>query len=500
MPRQVPQQMPQDVQEESETPGYIGVTPPPSAMPMQAQPPLTYTLNEPSKKKSGGRVALIVLAAMLCVLVCFGAGAMGTLLMEQHLLDRLGDINADNNNEAPDTDAWEGGHAADDAPDTQSPQDTQPSQTPGGSTTGKPSAVTPNWAEMPEIDKQQTMGDVGYAGSAGDDAYETLAEAVDMVNETVVEIFTETIVNGGWLGNYIEDGAGSGVVISEEGYIVTNHHVIEGASSIQVRTTDGTIYEAQLVGTDAATDIAVLWVNAPDGLVSATLGCSADLVVGESVFAIGNPLGSLGGTVTDGIISATARSITVDSMPMTLLQTNAAVNPGNSGGGLFNMAGELIGVVNAKASEDNVEGLGFAIPVDTAYEVICQLIEYGYVRGVVDAGLDLYDVSSANIMAAVRYFGMSHSGTYVMDSIYSDEILFGDLLLKVGDIAVSTSQEAEAAFRTYEIGDTVELTLLRLQSEVRGGREYYVEAKVTVQLTLREYVPEDVGIRFENVE
>lgn len=493
--------MPQ-TQEEAEAPGYIGVTPPPSAVPLQAQPPLTYALNEPPKKKRGGRVALIALAAVLCVLLCFGAGAMGTLLMEQHLLDRLGNIDTDNkDNEAPGADAWEGDHAADDAHDAQPPQQgTQPSQTPGGSTPEKPSEGSPNWSKMPEIDKQPTMGDVSYAGSAGDNAYETLAEAVDMVNETVVEIFTETLINGGWLGNYVAGGAGSGVVISEEGYIVTNNHVVEGASNIQVRMTNGAIYEAQLVGTDATTDIAVLWVNAPDGLVAATLGCSADLVVGESVFAIGNPLGSLGGTVTNGIISATERSTTVDGVSMTLLQTNAAVNPGNSGGGLFNMAGELIGVVNSKPSRDNVEGLGFAIPVDTAYEVICQLIEYGYVRGVVDAGLDLYDVSSSNIMAAVRYFGMSHSGAYVMDSAYSEDILFGDLLLAVDDVAVSTKKEAEAAFRAHEIGDTVTLTLLRLQSEVRDDREYYVETKVTVELTLQEYVPEDVGIRFENAE
>jgi serine protease Do len=320
------------------------------------------------------------------------------------------------------------------------------------------------------------------------------------VDETVVEIFTETIVSGGWLGNYVADGAGSGVIISKDGHIVTNNHVIDGASTIHVRLTDGTTFEAQLVGADQATDLAVLWVNSAEPLPEANLGCSADLIVGESVFAIGNPLGSLGGTVTDGIISATERTIMVDGVDMALLQTNAAVNPGNSGGGLFNMAGQLIGVVNAKSSADDVEGLGFAIPVDTAYEVICQLIEFGYVRGVVDSGLELYDVSSSNIMAAVRYFGMSHSGVYVMDSAFCEDVLFGDLLLVVGQTPVSTAREAEAAFRTYAIGDTVTLTVIRLVAEMRNGREYYVETKMTLELVLQEYVPDDIGIRFENAQ
>jgi serine protease Do len=337
----------------------------------------------------------------------------------------------------------------------------------------------------PQLDKSDSLGKLTYSGSAGANAYSTMAEAIDKVQATVVEISTETMVSGGWLGNYVSSGAGSGVVISEDGYIVTNNHVIADADTITVRMTDGSEYSAVLIGRDVATDIAVIWVDTKGvSLQAAQLGCSADLIVGEWVFAIGNPLGSLGGTVTNGIISATARGIVIDGQKMTLLQTNAAVNPGNSGGGLFNMAGQLIGVVNAKCSEDDVEGLGFAIPVDTAYEVISQLIEYGYVRGVVDHGLSPYDITSANIMTAWRYFNSSYAGVYILESAHTDELKYGDLLYAIDGVKVASSKEVEAVLSGYEIGDTVTLTV------VRAEREHKVE------LTLKEYVPSDLNVQF----
>ena len=337
----------------------------------------------------------------------------------------------------------------------------------------------------PDLDKSNSLGQLTWSGSAGKDAYSTMTQAIAAVADTVVEISTETMVSGGWLGNYVSSGAGSGVVISSDGYIVTNNHVIDGADNINVRMSDGTVYAAMLIGRDFASDIAVLWIDTQDQeLQAAQMGCSADLIVGETVFAIGNPLGSLGGTVTDGIISATARSITISGQNMTLLQTNAAVNPGNSGGGLFNMAGQLIGVVNAKCSQDDVEGLGFAIPVDTAYDVIDQLIKYGYVRGVVDAGLSLYDITSSNIMTAWRYFNSTNVGVYVVESAHTDEVKYGDLLYAIDGVQVRSSEEVEALLSTYEIGDTVELTLIRAEKEY------------TVSLTLQEYVPSDLNVQF----
>ena len=169
-------------------------------------------------------------------------------------------------------------------------------------------------------------------------------------------------------------GAGSGVIISENGYIITNHHVIEGAGAITVRLTNGCEYAAGVVGSDPDGDIALIKIDATD-LCAATIGSSKSVVVGQQVLAIGNPLGTLGGTVTDGIISALDRKIPIDGVEMTLLQTNAAINPGNSGGGLFNRSGELIGIVNAKRAETGVEGLGFAIPVDIAWEIALQIAQ-----------------------------------------------------------------------------------------------------------------------------
>ena len=195
--------------------------------------------------------------------------------------------------------------------------------------------------------------------SAGANAT-TIPTVVARVADSVVEISTETLVQSGRVGQYITSGAGSGVIVSSEGFIVTNHHVIDGADTIIVRLTDGTKYQATLIGSDEQTDVAVLWIDAADReLAVAPLGASFDLVVGEDIIAIGNPLGSLGGTVTEGIVSATARTITVDHVDMTLLQISAPINPGNSGGGLFNMAGELVGIVNAKYSSEEIEGLSF---------------------------------------------------------------------------------------------------------------------------------------------
>ena len=211
------------------------------------------------------------------------------------------------------------------------------------------------------ININEQIGSTGYSGDL------SISEVVELVADTVVEITTTNLVTDRFYGQYVTSGAGSGVIISENGYIITNHHVIDGARSITVRLTDGSEFSAALVGSDADKDVAVIKISA-NGLNAAVLGSSASLVVGQEVVAIGNPLGSLGGTVTDGIISALDRTVVVDGHQMTLMQTNAAINPGNSGGGLFNRAGELIGIVNAKQSDTGIEGLGFAIPIDIAWE------------------------------------------------------------------------------------------------------------------------------------
>ena len=168
---------------------------------------------------------------------------------------------------------------------------------------------------------------------------------------TVVEIVTESVSTATtfWGGNYVTSGAGSGVIISSDGLIITNNHVVSGANTIKVTLKDGTQYDAKLIGTDPDSDIAVIKIEAT-GLPCALVGDSDKLEVGDEVVAVGNPLGELGGTVTNGIISALSRDVNIDGTEMSLIQTNAAVNPGNSGGGLFNMYGGLIGIVNAKST------------------------------------------------------------------------------------------------------------------------------------------------------
>ncbi len=310
--------------------------------------------------------------------------------------------------------------------------------------------------------------------SAGED-HLSVATVVARVSASVVEITTETIVQSGHIGQYITSGAGSGVIISGDGFIVTNNHVIEGANSITVRINDGKEFAATLVGTDPDTDIAVLWIDAGAyPLTVATLGASFDLVVGEDIIAIGNPLGSLGGTVTEGMISATARDINVGGADMTLLQVSAPINPGNSGGGLFNLAGELVGVVNAKMSSEEIEGLGFAIPVDTAYEVILELIEYGYVRGRPSFGATVVDVTS--VQTAMRYFNSFYTGVYVYDEGH-EILLYGDLIITADGYEIPDSATLTAVIKSHSVGDTLELTILR-------GRQ-----EMTVTVTVREAVP-----------
>ena len=322
---------------------------------------------------------------------------------------------------------------------------------------------------------------VGVGSAEG--ATMSMAAVVAAVKDSVVEITTETVVTGSRFSQYVASGAGSGVVIAKEGYVITNHHVIADANNIMVRTTDGKEYKASLVGSDASSDVAVIKIEPEVELTVAVLGDSSKLMVGETALAIGNPLGSLGGTVTSGIISALDRELEIDGESMRLLQTNAAVNPGNSGGGLFNMAGQLIGIVNAKSSGEDVEGLGFAIPVNTAQEIAAQLIEYGYVRGRVDIGLSMIDISSVFDLMA---YGLNSPGVYVLESPYNDQIRSGDRIQAVNGVAVSTAAEVKAAYRDCAVGDVITVSIVR-------GRQV-----LEVQITLREYVPNSTGVEFGN--
>ena len=317
-------------------------------------------------------------------------------------------------------------------------------------------------------------------GSAGEDAY-AVSGVVHKVQDAVV-VIDVTIKGNSPFGNPITTtGAGSGVIISDEGYILTCHHVIDGATTITVTLRNGNAYTATLVGSDEMSDLAVLKIFANETLTFVEQGHSADLVAGEQVVAIGNPLGTLGGTVTVGYISATERTVvTSDGTEMTLIQTDAAINSGNSGGGLFNLAGQLIGIVSSKYSASGVEGLAFAIPIDSAYPVQLDLMQYGYVRGVIDHGLTLLDITEENLKQYHAFYGIDKVGVYVVESIYATDLKNSDRILSVNNVEVNTIAEVKELLKGCKVGDT-----LTIVADRKGET-------VVSTLTLQEYVPDRI--------
>ena len=316
------------------------------------------------------------------------------------------------------------------------------------------------------------------------DSEQQLTALVENVADTVVEITTSQVTTGSWMQQYVTEGAGSGVVITSNGYIITNNHVIEGADTIQVTMRDGSEYAATLIATDEMYDIAVIKIEAT-GLKAATFGDSDDLKVGQTAVAIGNPLGSLGGTVTEGIISATGRQIYVEGIPMTLLQTTAAINPGNSGGGLFNLAGELIGVVNAKMSEEGIEGLGFAIPSNTALAAATDLLTQGYVTGRPDVGFTVMEITD---MMTLMQYGVLYPGVYVMQlgANAPESVKTLDCIVSVNGQSVADADDFKSALYASSVGDTLTVTFLRKEqttssgSGAQGGGYTKVEAEIPV--------------------
>lgn len=296
----------------------------------------------------------------------------------------------------------------------------------------------------------------------------SMADIAAKVQPSVVAITTEQMVStNSWFGSYVQSGAGSGVIISEDGYILTCAHVVNGASNITVQLSDDTEYTASIVGLDTSTDVAVLKIDAT-GLSAATLGDSDALAVGELAVAVGNPLGTLSGTVTNGIISAVNRSVEVESNEMSLIQTDAAISPGNSGGGLFNGQGELIGIVNAKSGSTtdtgeatNAEGLGFAIPINTAMDIAQDLIENGYVKRPA-LGVTVITVTQDNAMQ----FGVSNYGVYIYQitpgsGAANAGLQVGDRIIAIDDNSVSDSNDLTGYLQQKEVGDTVNLQIER---------------------------------------
>ncbi len=262
---------------------------------------------------------------------------------------------------------------------------------------------------------------------------------------------------------------GSGFIVSEDGYIVSNHHVVDGAETLIVTTHDGEEYTATLVGSDAANDVALLKIEA-ESLPAVTLGSSDALAIGDQVVAIGNPLGELTSTQTVGYVSGKDRSVSTDGTVINMLQTDAAINPGNSGGALFNMYGQVVGITTAKysgttSSGASIEGIGFAIPINDVKDILEDLKNFGYVTGAY-LGVQVRDMNAE--MAAMYNLPI---GAYV-DSVEQGScaekggIRGQDIILGLDDYEITSISDLTRALRKFDAGDTVTVTVLRAGREM----------------------------------
>ena len=330
----------------------------------------------------------------------------------------------------------------------------------GGAVVASRAGLTGNQVVVQQVERST---DATAAGST-DGTGMSVQQIASVVSPSVVAITTEQMSSSQtWFGGYyVQSGAGSGVIISQDGYILTCAHVVSGATSVKVQLNGSDeSYDATVVGQDSTSDIAVLKIDAT-GLTPAVIGDSDALAVGEVAVAVGNPLGTLSNTVTDGIVSALNRQVTVQNNDMTLIQTDASISPGNSGGGLFNASGELIGIVNAKSSYSEAEGIGFAIPINTAMEIGRQLIENGSVARPA-LGVKIVDVTDAQ---TAQQLGVSTMGVYVVEVTKGSGadaagVQAGDRVLAVDDTAVSDSSALKNYLKDKGIGDTVNLQVER---------------------------------------
>lgn len=295
-------------------------------------------------------------------------------------------------------------------------------------------------------------------------------KAIDKAFNTVVEITCtiETQYSSGFFffgggGSQISQVSGSGVIISEDGYIVTNNHVVDnayGEDAVKVKLYNNQTYTAKIIGKDAKTDLAVIKIE-EKGLPFSSFVNSSELVMGEEVLVIGNPLGT-GIACSNGIISALEKEIYINNVYLTVIQTNAAVNQGNSGGGLFDLNGNIVGIVNAKTSsnalysEATVEGMGYAIPADTVKRIVAELVENGYVKDRAALGIRVYTGDS--------YY--STNGVIVTEVIKGGSadiagIKVNDVITKVNGVEVKTYADLSKVLDSKVVGDQVTVTILR---------------------------------------
>ena len=319
--------------------------------------------------------------------------------------------------------------------------------------------------ELPSMNLQQTPQSVDNVPTEGG---VPLQDIYTQNIDSVASIYCTTS-----RGN----STGTGVILSNNGYIVTNAHVVDGAISVTVQLTDERVFSAGIVGRDEISDLAVLSIDAKD-LVPAQFGDSSSLRVGDTVVAIGDPLGvEFRGTYTDGIVSAINRDVEIDGRTMTLIQTNAALNSGNSGGPLINCYGQVIGIntmkIGAFTDSAGVEGLGFAIPSATVKDIVDQLIAQGYVSGRPTLGL-----IGETLSTFYQHYYRLPAGLYITyveqgSDAYRKGVEDGDILMSINDTRVTTMDDINAAIYNLEVGETVQTIIYR------GGQQYQVELVLT---------------------
>ena len=277
--------------------------------------------------------------------------------------------------------------------------------------------------------------------------------------------------------------SGSGFIITQDGYIVTNYHVVNGANTIKVTLYNGDTYDATLVGGDSDYDVAVLKINAA-GLTPVTLGSSADVNVGDSVLAIGNPLGELTFSMSGGYVSSCNRAINVDGTPFNMIQVDCSINPGNSGGPLMNLYGEVVGIVSAKYStysSTTVEGLGFAIPIDDVKSIITDIMENG---AVTDKAYMAVTVGTMNAQLAAQYSFDIDQGVFVYSVVSGGAgdkagLRLGDVITKMDDTTLTSRQDLSAALKGYRAGDTATLTVYRSGSYITTQITFDQQPQIT---------------------
>ena len=286
--------------------------------------------------------------------------------------------------------------------------------------------------------------------------------------ESVVAI--SCTVTGTSFGQTVQStSSGSGFILSEDGYVVTNYHVVDGASAISFTTSDGTEYEAAYIGGDEFNDIALVKAEA-SGLRPAEIGSSANLIVGDQVVAIGNPLGELASTLTVGYISAKDRVVTTDGSQISMLQTDAAINSGNSGGPLLNMLGQVVGITSAKysgtsSSGATIEGIGFAIPMDDVIGMLTDLKDHGYITGAY-LGVEVSNMDPAVVETYGLPEGVLVRGVTAGSCAGKAGIQVQDIMTSLGGYDITNLTDLSRALRQFQAGDTVTVTVYRGGSEL----------------------------------